>query len=462
MKGITLGLFACFAAAVPGMAGEAKPNIVIFLADDLSWADCPPNNPVAGIRMPNLSQLASEGMNLTHAFVASPSCAPSRAALLTGLTPARNGAMFNHTVPGRAIRKWPAYFREAGYETVAIGKVAHYHTARGYGFDHISHFGGRDHTCVEAAVKWLEQRKPGKPLCLLVGTHWPHTPWPESSTYGPNDPALPPNQVDTPQTRRARASYAQAVTHADRDLGLIHQAARRVLGNNTLFVFSSDHGSAFPFGKWNLYDDGIRTPLVVAWPDRIKPGSVSPAMVDWTDLLPTCLEAAGVTPPPAGNAADQISGRSFLPVLLGKQSAHRDLVFTTHSGDGTMNDYPIRSVRSREWHYIRNLAPDRKHHTHIDKARGGSHDAGFWFSWEQRATNDPAAAAVVARYHNRPAEELYDLRSDPWELHNLAAAPEQAAVLAKLRAALDASMAAEGDQGLPTEQLRKPAPKKTR
>lgn len=460
MNRLAFWWLAWLAAAVPGMAAEARPHIVIFLADDLSWADCPPNNPAAGIRMPSLGQLAREGMNLTHAFVASPSCAPSRAALLTGLTPARNGAMFNHTIPGRSIKKWPAYFREAGYETVAIGKVAHYHTAGGYGFDHISHSGGRDHTCVDAAVKWLEQRKPGKPLCLLVGTHWPHTPWPEKTTYGPNDPALPPNQVDTPQTRAARTTYAQAVTNADRDLGLIHQAARRILGSNTLFVFSSDHGSAFPFGKWNLYDDGIRTPLVISWPARIKPGSVSPAMVDWTDLLPTCLDAAGVTPPPAGNAAGQISGRSFLPVLLDKRSAHRDLVFTTHSGDGAMNDYPIRSVRSRDWHYIRNLAPDRKHHTHIDKARGGSHDAGFWLSWEQSATSDPAAAAVVARYHRRPAEELYDLRRDPWELHNLAAAPEQATVLTKLRAALDASMAAEGDQGLPTEKLRKPAPKK--
>lgn len=441
-------------------ADPAKPNIVIFLVDDLSWADCPPDNPASGVRMPNLDRLARDGMNFTHAFVASPACAPSRAALLTGLSPARNGAMFNHTIPDKAIKKWPAYFRDAGYETVAIGKVAHYFTAPGYGFDYISNYGGRDLTCVDAAVTWLENRKSDKPLCFMVGTHWPHTPWPDKSSYAPRDPALPPTQVDTPETRTARAAYAQAASNADHDLGLVYQAARRLLGDDTLFIFSSDNGAAFPFGKWNLYEDGTRTPLVISWPGHVAAGSTAAAMVSWMDLLPTCLEAAGASPPATGDAAGQISGRSFLPVLLGKAAEHRDLIFTTHSGDGVMNEYPIRSVRSRDWHYIRNLAPDTEHHTHIDKARGGPHDGGFWYSWEQLAKTDPAAAAVVARYHHRPAEELYDLRKDPWEMHNLAADPAQASVLTKLRAALDASMKSEGDEGLPTEKLRKPKPKK--
>lgn len=460
MKRITC-LFALAAlASASARAEEAKPNIVVFLADDLSWADCTPYHKDSGIRTPNFERLAREGMTLTHAFVASPSCAPSRAALLTGLTPGRNGAMFNHTIPDKAVKKWPAYFRAAGYETVAIGKVAHYHTAPGYGFDFTSHHGGRDLTCVKAAVDWLEQRKPGKPLCLLVGTHWPHTPWPEKSSYQPDAPALPPNQVDTPETRKARASYAQAATNADRDLGMVYDAARRVLGNNTLFLFSADHGSAFPFGKWNLYDDGIRTPLFAVWPGKVAAGSTSDAMVSWLDFLPTCLEAIGATPPPTGLGAGQIDGKSFLPVLLGRSKQHRDLVFTTHSGDGAMNEYPCRSVRSRDWHYIRNLKPDAEHHTHIDKARGGPHDGGFWYSWTVKAKTDPAAAAVVARYHHRPAEELYDLRKDPWEMNNLAAAPEHAGTLAEFRSKLDASMKAEGDQGLPTEQLRKPGGKK--
>ena len=110
------------------------PNIVLFLADDLSWSDCSTHNPQSGVRTPNMERLARDGMTFTHAFVASPSCAPSRAALLTGLTPVRNGAMFNHTIPDAGVKRWPAYFAEAGYETAAIGKVAHYATVRGSTF----------------------------------------------------------------------------------------------------------------------------------------------------------------------------------------------------------------------------------------------------------------------------------------------------------------------------------------
>jgi uncharacterized sulfatase len=460
LKWLTFAASAAFCPALPCRAADARPNIVIFLADDLSWADCQPNNPNSGIRTPNMARLAHDGMNFSHAFVASPTCAPSRAALLTALTPARNGAMFNHTIPDKAVKKWPAYFREAGYETAAIGKVAHYHTAPGYGFDYISHYGGRDLTCVAAAVEWLEQRQSNKPLCLLVGTHWPHTPWPEQTGYAPHDPALPPTQVDTLQTRQARARYAEAVANADHDLGLVYDAARKVLGDNTLFLFSSDNGAAFPFGKWDVYDDGTRTPLLAVWPGKIKAGATTHAMVSWLDIMPTCLEAIGATPPPEGCAPDQISGRSFMPVLLGKTQEHRDLIFTTHSGDGVMNEYPLRAVRSRDWHYIRNLAPDTEHHTHIDKDRTSAHNPGFWPSWEEKAKQDPAAGAMVARYFHRPAEELYNLRNDPWEMHNLAGAPEHAADLTKLRAALDAAMKAEGDEGLSTEARRRPPAKK--
>ena len=114
---------------------------------------------------------------------------------------------------------------------------------------------------------------------------------------------LPPTLVDTPETRLARARYAAAVANADRDLGLVYDAARKHLGDGTLFLFTSDHGSQFPFGKWNCYDAGIRTPLIVAWPGRVKPGTTTDAMVSWIDLLPTCLEAAGGQGPGAASAA---------------------------------------------------------------------------------------------------------------------------------------------------------------
>jgi uncharacterized sulfatase len=258
--------------------------------------------------------------------------------------------------------------------------------------------------------------------------------------------------VDTPATRSVRARYLAAVANADRDLGITLDAARKHLGDRTLFLFTADHGSQFPFGKWNCTDAGLRTPLVVAWPGRVKPGSTSAAMVNWTDILPTCLDAAGGNPP-----AD-LSGRSFVGVLTGEKAGHRDRVFATHSGDGEMNRYPIRSVRTEKWRYVRNLDPSAEHHTHVDKAAGGD-GRDYFDSWVARAKTDPAAAAVVKRYHTRPAEELYDLATDPWELKNLAADPAQAATLAKLRADLDAWMAAQGDEGLKTERAL-PDPRK--
>lgn len=438
------------AAATP-----TRPHIVIFLCDDLGRTDCEIYEPRVGIPTPNLSRIARAGMVFTHAFVASPSCAPSRAALLTGVNPARSGAMFNHTLPDPAIRRWPAYFRAAGYETASFGKSAHGASAASFGFDHASHFNSPER--IDAAVAWLERRKPGRPLCLFVGTNWPHTPWPETSELDPAAIALPPTQVDTPEQRAWRARYAQAIILADRELGRVYDTARRALGDDTLFLFSSDHGAAFPFGKWNLYDEGIRVPLVAVWPGRIAAGSVSAALVSWLDLLPTCLEATGVEPPPGGRAAGEIDGRSFLGVLRGMTTDHRERVFATHSGDGTMNEYPIRAVRTRDWKYIRNLSPDAEHHTHIDRATN-EHGGGFWPSWIEKAKADPDAAAAVARYHRRPAEELYDLRADPWERHNLAAEPASAARLRELRRELDSAMAGEADRGLATERERKPAP----
>jgi N-sulfoglucosamine sulfohydrolase len=447
-----LSLLACVLLLGTSARAADPPNVVLFLADDLGRADC---SPYGGkdVPTPNMARLAADGMTFTHAFVASPSCAPSRAALLTGLDPMRNGAMLNHARPRADVKKWPAYFKDLGYEVVAFGKVAHYAQVTDYGFDHASHFRYHEDDCVEAAVKWLAARRAGKPLCLVVGTNWPHVPWPKESPLDPNRLKLPPTLVDTTETRDARARYLAAVANADRDLGLVVDAARKHLGRDVLFLFTSDHGSQFPFGKWNAYDAGIATPLIAAWPGRIKPASTAKVMVSWIDILPTCLEAAGGKPP------EKLSGRSFIGVLRGEKDEHRETVFVTHSGDGDMNRYPLRAVRTRDWKYVRNLDPAAEHHTHVDRAAAGDGRA-YWDSWAAKAKTDPAAAAVVNRYHTRPAEELYDLAADPWELKNLAADPKHAERLKDMRADLDAWMKEQGDEGLATERaLPDPRPK---
>ncbi len=108
--------------------------------------------------------------------------------------------------------------------------------------------------------KWLDARKSDKPLCLFVGTNWPHVPWPQRLGIPPDQLDMPPKLADTEETRKARARYAAAVENADRDLGLIRDAVRKNLPDDTFFLFTADHGSQFPFHKWNLYETGLRVP----------------------------------------------------------------------------------------------------------------------------------------------------------------------------------------------------------
>ena len=436
-------LLACSTVAV------AKPDIVIFIADDYSKLDLAPYGS-REMRTPNMQRLADAGMTFTRACVPSPSCAPSRAALLTGLMPSRNGAEPNHSNPRPELKKWPAYFCELGYEVVAFGKVSHYRHTADYGFDRFAHDTFHDHAGIPAAVEFLKNRprSGAKPLCLFVGSNWPHVPWPETPPESDLRLPLPAGSIDTPATRRWRARYAAAVARADDELGLIYDAARAHLGETTLFLFTSDHGAQWPFAKWNCYEAGVNVPLIVAWPGVIKPGTRTDAMVSWVDLLPTLLEAAGCKAP-----AD-IDGRSFLSVLKGRKRSHRDRIFTTHSGDGRWNVYPIRSVRTADsWKYIRNLHPEFAFTTHIDLP-GNLGQRAYFVSWENAAKTNAAAAEVLKRYHARPSEELYDLNTDPHEQRNLANTPKQASRLKSLRRELDQWMQEQGDRQIVSAEPR--------
>ena len=430
------GFFLCLAAKAPLSAAPApRPDIVVFLSDDHAQLDATPYG-ATDVRTPHMQQLAGDGLVFTHAFIASPSCAPSRSAMLTGLMPARNGAENNHTYKRDDITSLPEKLRALGYQTAAFGKVAHGpHDITRHGFDVTA----PSHAAAVVG-EFLAERDRSKPLCLFVGTHEPHVPWPDLDGYDPTKINLPPAHIDTPETRAFRARYYTDITKADTQLGELRALTRTHLdASRTLFVYTSDHGAQWPFGKWNLYDAGIRVPLLVAWPSVIAPGSRTAAMVQWIDLLPTLIEAAAGTVPPA------LDGRSFLSVLRGHATAHRETIYTTHSGDGRMNVYPIRSVRTAEWKLIVNLHPEFAHTTHIDKAL--ARDGGrYWLSWFEKAQTDPAAAAIVRRYHERPAVELYDLRADPFEQRNLAALPAHAARVSEMRAQLTAWMQQQGDR----------------
>ncbi|MEM1183768.1 MAG: sulfatase-like hydrolase/transferase [Planctomycetota bacterium] len=450
-----LSLIRLVIAALALMAGIAKatpPHIVFFIADDLGVRDSSVYDRT-DVRTPNMRRLAANGMTFHRAYVASPSCAPSRAAMLTGMMPVRNGAEANHTHPRAEISTLPTYMRRLGYTVASIGKVFHGGPgqARRYGFDYEDTDRWRvenELTYADRVERFLDTREDADPVCLLVGTKSPHMPWPEADSYGTNELVPPPTHVDTPETREGRAQYYEDVTRADHELGAVYDAVTRRLGENVLFVFSSDHGPQWPFAKWTLYEEGVRVPLIVAWPGRVAPDSRTDAMVSWVDLLPTFIEAAG------GISPESIDGRSFVPVLEGLSDTHRDRVFTTHTGDGRMNSYPTRAVREGDWKYIRNLHPEALFTTHFDRSQAAVNNVGIWESWVEAANTDEHARARVEAYHRRPAEELYDLSSDPLEQNNLAGQSAHSDRLLQMRGVVGAHMRANGDTGLVSTALR--------
>ncbi|MFM7129424.1 MAG: sulfatase [bacterium] len=427
-------------------AGELyaiQPNLLILIADDHSQADSEAYGSNE-VKTPFLKKLAAEGMRFDRAFVNSPSCAPSRAALLTGLTPPRNGSEANHSKPRPELAKLPGELKRLGYEVVAFGKVSHYQHTADYGFDHYAFDTYQDHRGIAAARDWLEKRAGNpaekRPVAIFVGSNWPHVPWPPADGYQPEDVQVTPNQIDTPEYRQARARYLTAVTAMDEELGSVHESAMKTLGRDkTLVLFTSDHGSQLPFGKWNLYDAGIRVPLVVKWPGTVPPGTATQAMVQWMDIMPTLIEVAG------GKPLGNLDGKSFLPVLKDASKDHQQAIFTTHSSDGNMNVYPMRSVRTDRWKLIWNLHPEFQFTTHIDRANEPLSQS-YWNSWLKKAGADMTAQKLVGRYHIRPEFELYDLQNDPDELVNVAADARSADEFTKLKARLLDWMESHGDQ----------------
>ncbi|MBL8179763.1 MAG: sulfatase-like hydrolase/transferase, partial [Bryobacterales bacterium] len=216
---------------------------------------------------------------------------------------------------------------------------------------------------------------------------------------------------------------------------------RTSLYENTLFVFLTEHGSQMPFSKWTCYESGLRAGCIVRWPGRVKAGTRNPAMTQYVDMLPTLLDAVGSPVPPG------LDGKSFLPALLGKTTKHAGYVFGVQTTKGIINGgdgYPVRSVRDTRYKYIRNLTPDREF-TCVLTRPGGENPS--LQDWEQR----PEGKARAAFFRRRPAEELYDLLADPFELTNLAGNTGLAAVKARLSRRLDRFMKQQGDEGVATE-----------
>lgn len=428
-----LVLFALIQAHPASAADSLKsPHIVLFMSDDHSWHDCGPYG-ATDVRTPCLDRLARESMRFELAFCASPTCAPSRASIYTGLYPFRNGAHANHSLVKDGLKTLPHYLQELGYRVVLAGKT-HIGPRPLFPFEYLSGSNvmppGKDHILwtdlnTRAVDQLLADHRQDRPLCLIVCSHSPHVFWPENDGYDPLQIVLPPYLLDTPRTRKARCRYYTDVSWMDKQVGEVRDSLQRHgYADRTLFVYTADQGAQWPFAKWSLYDAGIRSPLLIHWPERVAPGSSTRAVVSLIDLLPTFVEAAG------GTAPADIDGRSFLPVLLGRRDQHRAEVFASHTGDTNMNRAPMRCIRTARYKYILNLAPEIRYTTHITEDPNAD---CYWRSWVQKAENNPKAARLVRRHQQLVAEELYDLSEDPFELKNLASDPVHAETLSELR-----------------------------
>lgn len=424
-------------AALTAARNRVKPNIILFIADDHGYADSGAYGDTY-VKTPNIDRLADQSMRFTHAFAASPLCSPSRCVIETGLMPFRNGGHKFGTPIDGDIRTMPEYFKDMGYYTAHIGKFHHSPRER-FPYDFVN---GNENK----APEFLRDYDEDKPLLLLVCTHPPHTPWIKNADYDPAKIKLPPNFVDTPETRLDRANYYSDVTLMDSILGRVLDATSDYRGaDNTMFVYTSDQGANWPFAKWCVYDAGLRVPLLVRGPGRVRPGTVTDAMVDLSDLLATFIEAAGVRPP------QDIDGRSFMGVLAGTTRGHRKAVFGTHTGNdnggpGIANHCPARTIRTSTHRYILNLEPGRTFDTHITGCRPPNpHYLPHWDSWVQKAKTDAKAKALVDAYQRRPAEELYDIAKDPYEINNIADDPRNRRLLKDMRKQLADWRKQQGD-----------------
>jgi arylsulfatase A-like enzyme len=452
---MTRFLFVLMGLAAAIVAAEAAPpNIVLFVADDLGANDIGPyGNRV--VRTPNLDGLAGDSLLFRQAFAASPTCSPSRASLYSGLLPFRNGAHANHAGVKPGVRTLPAYLEPLGYKAAIAGKF-HVGPMNAFPFQliHGSDVPEPGHAGdgvlwtdlnMEPVDEWISDAAKGQePFLLVVADHSPHVNWPESAEYDPATVDVPTIHIDTAETRQARARYYTDVSKMDRNVGkLLASLERNGLSENTVVIFTADQGPQWAFGKWNLYDYGTQAPLLIRWPGVAAKGAETDALVSLVDVLPTVVEMAGGTPPQRG---EEVDGVSLLPLIRGEVSQLREAVFASHTGDGTMNQTPMRMIRTSRYKYILNIAPEITYTTHMDKSGVVGSGEEYWPSWRRRSFEDQAAAAVLWRYHNRPAEELYDIRHDPKETRNLAADPHYQTLLQDLRSRVAAWRKEQGDQ----------------
>ena len=429
----------CLTVAVSPTSAAERPNFMFIIADDCTYRDIGCYGGQA--HTPHIDALAGQGMRFENCFQAAPMCSPTRHNIYTGLYPVKSGAYPNHTFVKSGVKSIVHYLKPLGYRVALNGK-RHIAPVEAFPFE----YGGKKNNPDMAfADEFIGQcAESDTPFCIFQCSNEPHTPWNKGdpSRYDPNGLKLPPYFVDTPETRESMTRYLAEITYFDDQVGQsLALLDKHNVADNTLVIVVSEQGSSFPFGKWTCYDTGLQSAFIARWPGKIPAGAVNPAMIEYVDVTPTFIEAAGGSPPGV------LDGTSLLPVLTGGKQHHKDYVFGEMTTRGIINGsdhYGIRSIRSGQFKYIWNFTPEVTFQNACTKSN-------IFQSWQVKAATGAHAADLVRRYQHRPGEELYRLEDDPFEMKNLADDPELTQVKEDLRKRLLAQMEVTGDRGQQTE-----------
>lgn len=426
--------------------GEEPPNVLWIYVDDMSdWMGCYGHDAVP---TPHIDALALEGVKFERAYMPSPVCSATRSALITGAMPTtlglhRHRTMIKQSLPA-AIITVPEILKDAGYLTFNEEKDDYnflYDREQLYSSEFErpemrGHLVGRD-------LSWLGQLK-GKRFFgqiqlkggKLGGESGAEHPMP--SRVDPASVTVPPQYPDTPVMRQAIARHYEQVVETDEQVGAIVAALKQFgLWDDTVVFFFTDHGAPLPRAKQFLYEEGAKVPLIVRFPGSLEslgePGSTRIDLVSGIDIAAATVGLAGLPIPESFEGID----------LFADDYQPREFVIATRDRCGIAVDR-IRAVRTDRYLYLRNFLDDRALYQ-------SNYRDGFATFVDLRKLHDEGRLSdLQASYHqaeSRPAEELYDLKSDPHQVRNLAAISAHSEALARHRSILETWIGETGDRG---------------
>ncbi len=417
-------------AATPAAESPAKPNVLLIILED--WGPYLGCYGLKEIYTPNLDKLASEGSLYKNCFSSGPVCSVGRSTLMVGLSQYTTHTQQHRTKNPKpnlpvGVKSIVDLFRDAGYFT-ALGCGYSRKVDLNFTFNESVSYQGKD---------WLE-RKPGQPFYAHLTLMQTHRSW-AGDAQRPIDPksvTLPAWYPDTPLTRKDWALGLESAQTSDRDIGdIVARLKKEGVYDNTIIVITADHGVALPRGKQFIYDEGLQIPLIIRWPSRLAAGRVSEELVSNLDIVPTILDLAGMPRP------TYLQGRSLVDPGQKEPTyifGGRDKMDDTHDAS--------RTVRSREFRYILNLMPERA-----------------WCQFNSYKERSYPGLAVMNVLHlqdklppeqdafmkdKKPEEELFDIKIDPSEVHNLAADSKYAETLKEFRSQLAKWRVKVGDTGV--------------